>query len=323
MKMTKPIDKIVQIIKSSKRILLAAHVNPDADALGSQLALGEILVSMGKEVCLYSEEPASHMLDFLPGCQKLERLPDNLDRFDSAIALDCGDQYRLGKAKDALLAVHPFLVIDHHAGNREFGDLLWVDSGRSATAEMVFELAQALDVKISPSVAYCLYAAIVADTGSFKYSSTTEDTFHVVGELVGMGVNPAEVAGYLFDNFSLNRLRLLQEVLNTLEMYADEQIAVIFVTAEMYERTGTSSVDTELLINYPRSLQTVKAAVFIKEADDGLISVSLRSKGDCDVARVAAKFGGGGHRNAAGFKKQAVCIEQIRDMLMDELKSIV
>ena len=322
-RMERQLAEILRVIGESRTILVATHIFPDADALGSQLALGEILTSLGKKICLYSEEPVSHILDFLPGCDRLQTSLPDLHSFDCAIALDCGDKYRLGKEMGALLTVHPFIVLDHHAGHKEFGDLNWVDGSRAATAEMVFDLAQALGVELSRNAAYCLYAAIVSDSGSFNYSSTTADTFRIAGELVAGGVNPSEIAGRLFDNFTRNRLQLLQLVLNTLTLYADERIAMIHVSRAMFDQTGTSGEDTELFINYPRSLSTVKVAVFIKETQTGLIGVSLRSKGDCDVARVAVRFGGGGHRNAAGFKMADTEIDEVREMLLQELVAVV
>ncbi len=315
--------EILEVIRNSRRIVLAAHIYPDADALGSELALGEILTALGKEVCLYSEEPVTHILDFLPGSGRLETTLPPLSDFDCAVSLDCGDRHRLGKAADSLLTVHPFIVIDHHAGHKDFGDLRWVDAGRSSTGEMVFDLSRRLGVDLSYEAAYCLFAAIVSDTGSFKYSSTTAYTFHVAGELMKKGVKPQEISGFLFDNFSKNRLQLLQNVLATLDLYEDDRLAFIHVSREMFERTGTGSADTELFINYPRSLSTVKVAIFIKEVEANVIGVSMRAKGECDVARLADGFGGGGHRNAAGFKIIGETIHSLKMKLLRELIPLV
>lgn len=317
--MNQDLSEIIAVLKRSGKIMIATHVFPDVDAMGSQLALGNILRSMGKEVYLYGEEPATHILDFLPGHGDIEtELPD-MERFDCVVALDCGDEHRLGRGKDHLLAARPFIVIDHHTGHKDFGSLRWVVPGKSSTGEMVFELARALEVEISYDTAYCLYSAIVSDTGSFKYASTSAETLRTAGELVARGVKPAEISGKIFDNFSKNRLRLLQEVLATLTLYEDDQLAVITVTGDLYEKTGTTAADTELFINYPRSLVTVKVAAFIKEAK-GLVGASLRSKGEYDVAEVARMFGGGGHRNAAGFKVPDTTIDEVREKLLAELR---
>jgi phosphoesterase RecJ-like protein len=154
----------------------------------------------------------------------------------------------------------------------------------------------------------------------FKYSSTTADTFRIAGELIAKGVKPSDVAGKLFDNFSVNRLQLMKAVLATLKLYGENSIAIIHVTQDMFNETSTTPADTENFINYPRSLVSVKVVAFIKETRTDLISVSLRSKGkECDVAAIAAKFGGGGHRNAAGYKIQAAKLTDVLDTLLLEL----
>ncbi|MCF6290909.1 MAG: bifunctional oligoribonuclease/PAP phosphatase NrnA [Desulfobacterales bacterium] len=315
------VGRIADELRDKRNILLATHIFPDGDALGSQLALGAILESLGKKPYYYSEERVSHIYDFMPGCEQLDnRLPDPA-RFDAAVVLDCGDRFRLGRRMDELLTIHPFIVIDHHAGHKEFGDLRWVDPARSSTGEMVYELATTLSGSISPQAAFCLLTAIVSDTGSFKYESTTANTFRVAGALVDKGGRPSEVAGKLFNNFTPGRLRLLEKVLKTLELHDNDRIALITVTSEMLAATGTTRDDTEDFINYPRSLNTVKAAAFFKEAGDGWVGVSLRAKGECDVARIAGIFGGGGHRNAAGFRLQGTTLAAVRADLLRELQA--
>jgi phosphoesterase RecJ-like protein len=313
-------DQITEALRQAKNILIASHVFPDADAIGSQLALGNILESQGKKVFYYCEEFVSSMYEFMPGSEQLDNnLPDIL-QFDAAVAVDCGDRFRLGNEVDTLLQIHPFIVIDHHAGHRDFGDISWVEGNRSSTAEMIFDLALALNADISYSAAYNLYAAIVSDSGSFKYESTSAYTFQVASYLLNLGVVPSEVAGKLFDNYSANRLRLLEKVLGSLELYAEGQIAVITATNEMFETAGAKREDTEEFINLPRAVGSVKVAAFLKETLDGYIKVSLRAKGECDVAQVALKFGGGGHRNAAGYRVKDRTLAEVSEELLLELK---
>lgn len=323
MSMNKGLTEIADRLRNAGRILIVAHAYPDCDAFGSQLALGNILSSIGKKVVLYGEEPPSHILDFLPGCEKLSTGLPAIDAFDCVVALDCGDAERLGKNKAHLLQIQPVLVIDHHNGHKIFGDVSWVEDFRSSTGEMVYELSLALGADLSYDTAYCLYAAIVSDTGSFKYSSTSARCLEIASKLVALGVKPVEISGKIFDNFSKNRLCLLQNVLSTLQLYEQDQVAVITVTCEQYQETGTIPEDTELFINYPRSLNTVKVAVFIKETVEERISVSIRSKGKYDIAKVARKFGGGGHRNAAGFKVPDMTFSQVLDALLPELRKLV
>ena len=322
--MDHPRDEIVRTLKSAKNVLVATHVHPDGDALGSQIALGNVLRSLGKNVFLYGEDQVSHLYRFLPGSTQIESLLPALNGFDCAIALDCGDSNRLGAAMDSLLTVHPFVVVDHHVGHQEFGDLRWIAPDRASTGEMVFDLSQDLGADLSFEAAYCLYVAIVSDTGSFKYSSTTPDTFRIAGELLRKGVKPAEVCGKLFDNFTVKRLSLMRLVLDSLQLYAEDRLALISAPWEIFAKTGTTSADAETFINYPRSLDTVKIAAFLKESESGLVSVSLRSKGtDYDVAQVAATFGGGGHRNAAGFKLPEISLGEVQEKLLAKLLPLV
>ena len=313
-------DAIVETLRQAKNILIAAHVFPDGDALGSLLALGDILESFGKEVYLYCEESASHLYDFMPGCQKVQNQLPELMSFDAAIAVDCGDRYRLGHEADKFFEIHPFIVIDHHAGHKEFGDISWVEAGRSSTGEMIFDLAMAMGADISYDAAYCLFTAIVSDSGSFKYESTTAYTFEVASQLLSRGVVPADVAGKLFDNYSVSRLHLLEKVLGSLELYDSGTIAMISATHEMFAESGAQREETEDFINLPRALRSVKVAAFFKETPDGFIKVSLRAKSECDVSRVATKFGGGGHRNAAGYMKHDSAIAEVRAELLEELR---
>ena len=313
-------SQITAALHQADNLLIACHVFPDADALGSQLALGEILESLGKKVFYYSEELVSPMFEFLPGSEKLNTDLPEITTFDAAVAVDCGDRFRLGLEMDTLLQVHPFIVIDHHAGHRDFGDISWVEADRSSTAEMIFDLALALNADISYNAAFCLYTAIVSDSGSFKYESTSAYTFHVASHLLNRGVMPSEVAGKLYDNYSVNRLRLLEKVLGSLELFADGQIALISATGEMFKATGARQEDTEEFINLPRALRSVKVAGLLKETPDGFIKVSLRAKGECDVSQVAAKYGGGGHRNAAGYRVKEKNMTEVRDELVAEIK---
>lgn len=320
-------EQVKAAIQQADNLVLATHVNPDGDAIGSLLGMMHIAQGMGKKVFAYLEEPVSPLYRFLSGCAhiqtELDALADFVDQAEDnilGIALDCGDRKRLGKNGPRLLQIKPFLVIDHHQGNNGFGDITWVEPDRSSTGEMVHDLAQSLGQEISVDAAECLYAAIATDTGSFKYESTTAHTMQVVRDLIVCGVQPAVICSNLYDNYTLGRLQLLQEVLAGLEMYNKDRIAVIRVTCNMLERTFTTMEDTETFINLPRSVSSVRVAVFIKEADKHSVSVSMRAKGKCDVSKVAAKLGGGGHKNASGFRCHNKSIDEVRDLLIPLLQ---
>jgi phosphoesterase RecJ-like protein len=316
-------------ISATGNFVLATHVRPDGDALGSLLGFADILQGMGKRVVCYAEEPVSDLYGFLPHCDQVETDFDRVLSFVHdcgddvmSICLDCGDFARLGKSGPALKNIHPFLVIDHHQGNSGFGDIDWIEPHRSSTGEMLYDLAMELGGKISKDAADCLYTAIVTDTGSFQYDSTTDHTFAVAGNLVACGVQPAVISQSLYDTASFGRLQLMQRVLATLKSYFDDQLAVIQVSREMLSVTGTTLEDSEGFINLPRSVAGVRVAVFLKETsgEQKSVSVSLRAKGDCDVAVVAAELGGGGHRNAAGFRMENQSLQQVQDKLLPMLE---
>lgn len=324
--MARPDQEIISIIREKGHFVLCTHYNPDGDALGSLLALADILDNMGKKVLCFLEAPVPAMYRFLPGSGRAQTDMDKVREFIRVAAgdvalltLDCGDAKRVGKYGAELLACHPSLVIDHHHGNPGFGDCNWIAHDSAATGEMIFDLAQAMGVKLSPQAAECLYVAISTDTGSFHYAATSSHTFNVAAELVRCGADPAALANKLYNNYSLGRLRLLREVLDTLEMFEKERIAVIRVSRAMRDRTFTTMEDIEHFINFPRAIQSVRVAVFLKEIEPGHISVSLRAKGRCDVSAIAAHFGGGGHKNASGCTMRLAGMDEVRDALLPHL----
>ena len=316
-------ETITKSIYETDNFVLLTHVHPDGDALGSLLGLADILESMGKKVFCFLEEPVAQHYSFLPDSDRIQTDLAALHTFVresgnrvNAIALDCGDDNRLGKYKEELLAITPFIVIDHHKSHKDYGEYRWVEPARSSTGEMVYELAMVLGVEMSYKCAYDLYVAICTDTGSFRYDSTHARTLQIAGELVERGVQPAEISCHIYDNYSIARLKLLELVLTTMRLHAADQIACIHVTQDMLKQTGADLQDVEGFIEYPRSLRIAKVAVFIKEGKNGQISVSLRAKGECDVAEIAKYFNGGGHRNAAGFRFTGKTLEQVRTEVM-------
>jgi phosphoesterase RecJ-like protein len=320
-----PEDLLKNLHKASNVVLLT-HSHPDGDALGSIFACAAILEGIGKKVFCFLEEPVSHHYDFLPDKEKAS---SDLAEYKSFIAeaghdiliigLDCGDDDRLGRLKAEFLCIKPFVVIDHHRSHRPFGTVSWVDPCRSSTGEMIYELALALDAPISYNCAYNLYVAICTDSGSFRYECTTSRTMQIAAELLDRGVRPEEVGSHLYDKYSIERLKLMEMVLSTIVLYAENQIAFMHVTREMLQVSGATIQDVEGFVDLPRALYTVKVAVLIKETGNDVIAVSMRAKGQCDVARVAKEFDGGGHRNAAGFRLHGKTVDEVRVAVREAL----
>ncbi len=320
-------EDVVEGLRSADHVVLLTHVHPDGDALGSSFGLADILVGLGKSVCVFLEEPVSHLYSFLPWSDQVVTSFDDVLSFTHAaegqliiVALDSGDDRRLGQHIEELLQFSPFFVIDHHKSHKEYGEYRWVDPTMSSTGEMIYELAQVLPASISYSAALNLYVAICTDTGSFRYESTRPRTHQIAADLIEKGVHPEQAAQCLYDNVSLPRMKLLQLVLGTLKVYENGQLAFVHVTKKMIEESGASKHDIEGFVDYPRSLGTVKVATFIKEAENGLVSVSLRAKGEMDVADVAGIFGGGGHSNAAGFRVRNLGMDTVHNQVLDVLR---
>ena len=319
-------EEITNILQETENVVLTTHVRPDADALGSLLGLTDILRELEKNVLPWLEEPVPPLYDFLPGSAQVCSDPLQLKAFVgeyegkmAVVSLDCGGRDRMGEGGAFLLKNQPFLVIDHHWKHEEFGDCRWVESDRSSTGEMAYELGIALGARISSRCAVNLYAAVSSDTGSFRYDTTSPRTLRIAAELLERGVRPGEISRCLYENYTLERLKLMELVLATLELRERGQLAVIHLTRAMLEKSGAAAGDTEGFINYPKALRSVKAAAFLREWGDNVISVSLRAKGECDVSSIARSHGGGGHRNASGFQLSGISLEGAKERLLEIL----
>jgi phosphoesterase RecJ-like protein len=301
------LGNILEIIKGAKRILISSHENPDGDAIGSMLGLGLGLEQQGKDVVYYNKDGVPEMLAFLPGSGSIGKsLQDIEGNFDIAFALDCTGTNRAGEEFETFLKSgrsRHVVIVDHHQTNNSSADFHLLDPSSSSTGMIIYSLLKSLSVEIDNSIAENIYTTIVGDTGSFRYSNTNPDTFRVAAELVEHGADPAEVSEALFESEPLRKLRLIGLVLNTLEVTDNKTIASVYIDKSMFAESGACREDTEGLVNIPRSLKGVEVALLLREEGDkegSFWKVSLRSKGDVDVAEIAEAFGGGGHKRAAG-----------------------
>jgi phosphoesterase RecJ-like protein len=276
---------------------MLGHVHPDADVLGTLAALGLALAARGWSVRYGGPHPVPEFLGFLPGLEQYRRLERVEGPLDVVVLTDCPNPDRTEGLLEAARPTGARVVnIDHHHDNRRYGDVNWVEPEAAATGEMIYALLVALGAPITPAIATNLFTAIHMDTGSFRYSNVTPDTFRIASALVAAGADPAFIAGRLYERRSADALRRLGEMLSRVEVSGDGRVAWLALPA------GTASeafVEAEDLVNYPRSVASVRVACLLRERA-GAVKVSLRGKGDVDVSRIAATFGGGGHPNAAG-----------------------
>jgi bifunctional oligoribonuclease and PAP phosphatase NrnA len=289
---------VVDLLRTGQRFVLLAHLYPDGDVLGSQLGLGLALRDAGRAVTFACRHAVPEPFHFLPGSDQVQQWKDGRGEYDVVVTLDCPDPSRVGGLLDGLRQPGVrVLNIDHHGDNRRYGDVNWIHPPAAATGEMVYDLLDPVGLRLTPDVAVNLYTAIVTDTGSFRYSNTTPETFRIAARLVEAGADPATTAINLYETRHLAGLHLLGRILQQVETNAEGTIAWVVI-----DRSQTESPDlleAEDFITYPRSLRAAKVAVLFRELA-GEVKVSLRAKGEVNVARIAAGFGGGGHPNAAG-----------------------
>lgn len=294
------------------RALMLGHVYPDADVLGTLLGLGLALEGRGWEVAYGGPHPAPALLDFLPGVERYRVLPSLSGRFDVVVLTDCPNPARTeGLLEAARAASGLILNIDHHPDNRRYGDVDWVDPGAAATGEMIHALLAALGVPLTPAIATNLFTALHTDTGSFRYSNVTATTFAIASALVAAGAAPARVSSALYERRDREALRLLGEALARIAVSEDGRVAWLALPEGTLPE---AFVEGEELVNYPRSIASVRVACLLRERA-GEVKVSLRGKGEVAVNAIAARFGGGGHESAAGCTVKGSLADVTREVL--------
>jgi len=291
------LSQVVELIEAKRHFAITSHIRPDGDSLGSSLGLYWLLRALDKEPEVIMRDGVPHSYQKLPGADGVRVTPAVDKPYDAVFVIECSDITRPGLINlDQQFVVN----IDHHSTTALFGTINWIDSTASAVGEMIYNLCKAIGVRPTREIAECVYTALVTDTGSFHYSNTTERTFKVASELVRAGVKPAKISQAVFNNYPWGKIELLGQVLATVRRDSMGRVAWMRQTLEMQRRAGTADEDSDGFVNYPLSVGEIEAVAFLKEAAPGVYRTSLRSKGDVNVARIAERFGGGGHRNAAG-----------------------
>ncbi len=297
--MPSPVTRIAELIRKSDGFLVAAHVNPDGDAMGSTVALGHIFTALGKRFCLYNPSGMPHQFDWLPLPGPVHTSLTGTEA-NWIFVLDCGAPGRVGPELQAIMGSRPVVNIDHHLGNPDFGQHNWVDETYPAVAAMIAELADTLELPLTGPLAEALYLGIATDTGFFTYDNTTPDILELAARLIRLGLQPGPLNAKIRNQWTVNRFRLWGKSFSTSEMHFGGLVALAVVTREMMERTDTDASDTEEIVNFLRRLRGTRAAALLREEPDGSFKFSLRSTGADNMQKVATLFDGGGHRNAAG-----------------------
>ncbi|MCK5681789.1 DHH family phosphoesterase [bacterium] len=311
-------------VQKAETIVIASHIDPDGDAVGSSLAWALILKKLGKQVVVYNRDVLPYSYKFLPGAELLvDQLPETCDLL---CLLDCSEFERAGKDLQEWRGYAQSLCIDHHLTADSAADINLVYPQACATGELIYELVICLDPGFSLDVAVNLYTAILTDTGSFRYSNATPSSFTIAADLVTRGVEPWSVTQQVYESQPVGRIKLLGRVLETLCISTSGKAAAVWVTQAIFDETGTNSEYSDGLINYPRSIAGVEVAFMAREIGPEEYKISFRSRGTVNVAALAAEFGGGGHHNAAGCCLQGRLpdlIEQVFTIIDNTLQASV
>jgi phosphoesterase RecJ-like protein len=291
--------RIAERIRGARTMAISSHVRPDADSIGSGLALFFMLQQMGKAPAFFNTDHAPCPINKLPGYEKIRYGQIHPQPFDLVILIEGNSEERTGQKN---LRDYFRIHIDHHAAADGDAAINWVVPGAAAVGELVYELGLELGVEFSRDIAFNLYAAIASDTGSFKYSNTTPASLAIASDLARRGgFAPFEVSNLLFNSNPPEKIRMLTRVLSTLEMALDGRVAMIHFRREFLERLSLKDIETEDIIAAARSIDCVQVVLFFKEIADDYFRVSIRSRDDFSARRVAQAFQGGGHHHAAGF----------------------
>ena len=309
--------KALELIEKSRYILIITHVNPDPDSIGSALALSNLFHENNikhKVFNISSDLPQN--LDFIP---RFDKITDQLPAFfDLAISVDCGTYKRLGFELDPSI---PLINFDHHKSNNNFGTVNIVDSQKSSTAELIFEFFKHNGLYITKDSATALYVGIYDDTLAFSLGRCDEKTFEKINFLVECGASPSEIANKLLRRDSLAKYRIIPKILESLELFKEGEVASIVAREEWFKETGAHNRDCEDALDMIMSIAIVRIAVFIRVVN-GVSRVSLRSKGQIDVSKIAGEFDGGGHFNASGCTIETLDVEKAKEIVLKEIFEI-
>lgn len=318
--MIRQMEEAIRLINKSSNIFIASHINPDGDSLGSSLALALALKEKEKKVHVLKSDIVPKDFAFLPGIHLVKEYAEDMGKIDLFIAVDSSDPDRLGENKSILDLAKNIINIDHHISNTNFGTVNIVDPKAAATGQLIFDLIKEMGIRLNKEMAENIYTAISTDTGNFVYEGVTGQTHRIVAQLIDTGINVGEINQNLYENMTIEKIRLLVNTLSAVKFYQGNQVAIAKVTQEMLKDAGALWEDTEGLVSLIRKIDTVEVACLLKEYEPKEIKASLRSKNYLDVSKVCSKLGGGGHIRAAGCTIYSD-IEEAEEKIIAEIKS--
>jgi phosphoesterase RecJ-like protein len=309
------VDQILRVIQNGERFLVISHTRPDGDAVGSILAFGEILCQLGKFADLVTADQVPVVYRGLPGADSLRTATRVEGPYDAAIMLECDG---IERARIEGLEQFFLINIDHHITAHSYAQLNWIDCDAVSVGAMVYRFAKAAGVSITRQMATCLYTSVLTATGGFCYGSLQAGTFDLARELVEAGADATAIARDVYFSSPLSKVRLMAAALSTL--YCEGELAWLWITDDDLERVGASDEDAEGIANVAIGIEGVQAGVFLRALNDGTVRLSLRGKGKVNVANIAERLGGGGHKNSAGCTLPGP-LERALDQILSELRT--
>ncbi len=308
-------------IEKYDKFVLSTHQSPDADGLGSCIAFRDLLTSLGKESIIINSDPTPDTLFFFDIDKEINvindgyKIPDNIEEY-AQFVLDTHDYDNIGIAYMMLKdRVRDLFIIDHHEGGDSKLYSNFIMANASSTSEIIYGAIQYFKKPLSFKAAQAIYTGLVFDTGSFKYPKTSGDTYRIAGHCVDMNVNPPLIHEYLYENNSIESFKLRREILSTMEIHHGGKLISMKLTSDMIDQTGASFAEGEPTINLPLTVKGVVASLLVKHDGKGPVKVSMRTKGNYNVADIAIENNGGGHKNAAGYQSKLPFEESYRQAL--------
>lgn len=294
------LKKVIQAIEKNNRFLISTHINPECDAIGSELSFKGLLDRLGKTSFIINEQDPPRECKFLPGLNAIKGLGRIRD-FDILVVLDCSNLSRIGKVS-RLINKDKFIInIDHHISNSNFADINWVDPKSSSVCEMVYRLYKKLKIKFDKNAALSMYAGILTDTGCFRYSNTTAFTHRVAADLLENKISVNKVYRLIYASFSFDEIKFLGREISKFNIDNKGKIIWLTINRVALKKNKISMDLTDNILHFARAVKGVEVVLLFKEMDSNQIRVNLRSNGSVDVNHLAKIFGGGGHRTASGF----------------------
>ena len=313
------INKLDYLIQNSKTIAVVAHADPDGDSIGSIMALREILRLRNKDVDFYINGEIPFNYKFMKDVEKTSTYNENLE-YDLFFALDSSDRERLGKNSSIIDNSNKTICIDHHKTNEGYCDLNIIEPDYSSTGEIIFDIFNRLNYEINEIAAENIFISIITDTGKFIYDNAGYKTFENVSKLLKMNIDKSEIIKKLYSSEPKNIFKLKSDVFNSTEFYFKDRVALSCLSQRILKNYSIGLKDIDGLVERLRDIENVEISILIKELKSKTYKISMRSLGSADVSKVCEVFGGGGHKNAAGFKIDNIEYTDLKNKIIKEVE---